>query len=279
MMFSPVIGPGEPSPVAAGNPVAFGLLGPLLAAGHEGAPVRIPAPKQRVILAALLLSANATVPAGRLAALLWDASPPPTAAAAVRTYVMRLRHALGGAGGRLASRPGGYAIVVRSPGELDTAELERLRAAARQAAEAASWSRAAVLCQQALSLWRGTALQDIPSAALQQTEAQRLAELRTELVTARIDAELQLGAASGLVPELRQLAAENPLREHIQAQLMLAYYRSGRQADALSVYQAVRGTLVGKLGVEPGAELRRLQHLILTADPALDVGRTPGAVP
>jgi DNA-binding SARP family transcriptional activator len=275
---SSLAGPGERVPVAAENPVAFGLLGPLLAAGHEGTPILI-APKQRVILAALLLSANATVPVGRLVGMLWDTSPPPTAEAAVRTYVGRLRHTLGAVGKRLVSQQGGYAIVVHSPGEFDIAELERLRAAARQAAEVGSWSRVTMLCQQALSLWRGTALQDIPSAALQQTEAQRLAELRTELVTARIDAELQLGAASELVPELRKLAAENPLREHIQAQLMLAYYRSGRQADALSVYQVVRGTLVAELSIEPGPELRRLQHLILTGDPALDVGRTSGVMP
>jgi DNA-binding SARP family transcriptional activator len=239
----------------------------------EGVPIRVPAAKQRIILAALLLRANTAVSAERLADALWGLGPPPTAAAAIRTYVTRLRKTLGLAGARLVSRPAGYAIEVRQPGEFDLAELERLRVESREAAEAGQWSRAASLCVTALSLWRGAPLEDIPSAVLHRPEVERLTELRIELTTTRIDAELKLGRASSLVAELRQLAGQHPLREHIQAQLMLAYYRCGRQAEALSVYRKVRGTLVGELGVEPGPELQTMHHLILAADPALSAPR------
>jgi DNA-binding SARP family transcriptional activator len=254
----------------ADTPVAFGLLGPLLVIDGRGRAIDIPAAKQRIILAALLLRANATVSADRLADALWEASPPPNAAATIRTYMSRLRRTLGLAGTRLVSRPAGYAIEVCQPGEFDLADLERLRAGSRDAAEAGQWSRAAELAGQALRLWRGAPLEDIPAAALHGPEVDRLQELRIELATARIDAGLRLGGEHYyLVAELQQLAGEHPLREHIQAQLMLAYYRCGRQADALAVYRKVRGTLAGELGVEPGPELRELHQLILAADPAL----------
>jgi DNA-binding SARP family transcriptional activator len=257
--------------------VAFGLLGPLLVNDGTGTPIQVSAPKQRVILAALLLSVNTTVSAEQLADALWGASPPPTAAAAIRTYVTRLRHALGLAGARLVTRPTGYAIEVHHPGELDLAELERLRVEARQAAEAGQWSRAASVGGKALSLWRGSPLEDIPSPTLHAVNAGRLTELRLELMTARIDAERELGRDHHLVPELRRLADEHPLREHIQAQLMHAYYRCGRQADALAVYRKVRGTLADELGIEPGPELRKMHQLILTADPALSAPVTAKA--
>jgi DNA-binding SARP family transcriptional activator len=259
--------------------LAFGVLGPLKVTCAEGVPIGIPAGKQRIILAALLLAANATVSGERLADALWDNGPPSTAAAAIRTYVMRLRHALGPAGRRLVSRPAGYAVEIRGPGELDLAELHRLIGQSRHAAAAGDWSRAALLCQQALDLWRGAALEDIPSAALQGTEGEWLAELRTEIVTARIDAELNLGPTGHLITELRQLAARYPLREHIQAQLMLAYYRSGRQADALATYLSVTAKLATELGVEPGPELRRLHQGILSGDPALSIPSQPLTCP
>lgn len=254
----------------ADTPVAFGLLGPLLITDVSGTAIDVPAAKQRIILATLLLKANATVSAERLADVLWGADPPPTAAAAIRTYVARLRRTLGLAGTRLVSRPGGYAIEVRQPRELDLTELERLRVESRDAARVRRWDRAAELADRALSLWRGAPLEDIPATALNGPEVDRLQELRIELATARIDARLRLDREYNyLAAELQQLAGEYPLREHIQAQLMLVYYRSGRQADALAVYREVRGTLARELGVEPGPELRELHQRILTADPAL----------
>jgi DNA-binding SARP family transcriptional activator len=253
-----------------GGRVAFGVLGPLRVTGSDGVPIGVPAAKQRIILAALLLSANMTVSAGQLADALWEASPPPTAAASIRTYVSRLRRTLGPAGRRLVSRPAGYAIEIREPSELDLTEVARLRGQSQEAAAAGNWSRAASLCRQALSLWRGAPLEDTPSAALQLSDAERLTELRIEIATACIDAELNLGQASSLVTELRELAGLYPLREHLQAQLMLAYYRCGRQTEALAAYHAIRGTLATELGIEPGPELRTLHQLILAADPVLN---------
>lgn len=258
--------------------VAFGLLGPLLVTTGNGMPIYVPAPKQRILLAALLLRANTTVSPERLAYAVWEDRPPPTAQAAIRTYMMRLRRTLGPAGTRLVRRPSGYAVEVRQPAEFDVAELERLRFESQAAAQACQWRRAASLCARALSLWRGAPLEDIPSAVLHQHEAGQLSEVRLELTAARIDAELRLGRDSYLVAELRQLADEYPLREHIQAQLMLAYYRCGRQVEALEVYRRVRTTLADELGIDPGPELQKMHQLILSSDPALTAGATVPAI-
>lgn len=255
-------------------PVAFGLLGPLRVADVHGTAIRIPQAKQRIIMAALLLRANATVSGGQLADALWEGKPPPNASAAIRTYVARVRRTLGQVGTRLVSRSAGYAIEVHEPGELDLDELERLRAESREAAEAGQWERVASLSCRALRLWRGTPLEDIPSAALH-LSAERLDELRLELATVRIDAELHLGRERYVITELRQLAREHPLREHIQAQLMLAYYRCGRQAEALEVYRTVRASLVDELGIEPELELRELHWRILTADRTISLPGCP----
>jgi DNA-binding SARP family transcriptional activator len=250
-------------------PVAFGLLGPLMVADVNGGAIHIPQAKQRIIMAALLLRANATVSAGQLADALWEDQPPPNAPAVTRTYVARLRRALGHAGTRLVSRSAGYAIEVRECKELDLSELEHLRAESREAAEAGQWERAGAAAWTALGLWRGTPLEDIPSSALQLSAAERLAELRLQLAAIRVDAELHLGREHYVIAEIQQLAREHPLRERIQAQLMLAYYRCGRQAEALEVFRRVRASLVDELGVEPGTELCDLHQRILAADRAL----------
>jgi DNA-binding SARP family transcriptional activator len=252
------------------TPVAFGLLGPLLIVDVYGTAIRIPQAKQRVILAALLLRANATVSGDQLADALWEDNPPPNALAVIRTYVARLRRTLGHVGTRLVSRPTGYAIEIRGPAEFDLDELERFSAESRQAAEAGQWERVALLSRQALGLWRGVPLEDIPSDVLHSCVTGRLEELRLQIATTRLDAELHLGREHYVIAELRQLAGEHPLCEHIQAQLMLAYYRCGRQAEALELYRRVRASLVDELGVEPGPELRQLHQHILAADPVLD---------
>jgi DNA-binding SARP family transcriptional activator len=257
--------------------VGFGLLGPLLVADTGGTAITIPQPKQRVIMAALLLRANATVTGDQLANALWQDAPPPNALAAIRTYVARLRRTLGQAGTRLVSRPAGYAVEVHPPGEFDLDELDRLHAESRLAAETQQWERAARASVRALRLWRGTALEDIPSDVLHRSVTERLEELRVQLATARMDAELHLGRDQYVLAELRQLAAEHPLYEHIQALLMLAYYRCGRQADALGTFQQVRTCLTDNLGVEPGPELRQLYQHIVSADPVLDRPRWPRA--
>jgi len=258
-------------------PVGFGLLGPLLVTGAGGTAIAIPQPKQRVIMAALLLRANTTVTGDQLANALWQDAPPPNALAAIRTYVARLRRTLGQVGTRLVSRPTGYAVEVHPPGEFDLDELDRLHAESRLAAEAQQWERAGRASGRALCLWRGRALEDIPSDVLHRSVAERLEEARLQLVTAQMDAELHLGRHHYVLAELRQLAAGHPLHEHIQAQLMLAYYRCGRQVDALGTYQQVRMCLADNLGVEPGPELRQLHQHIVTADPILDPPQWPRA--
>jgi DNA-binding SARP family transcriptional activator len=256
---------------------AFGLLGPLLVTDISGAAIHIPQPKQRVIMASLLLRANAAVSGDQLANAVWQDKPPPNALSVIRTYVARLRRTLGHVGTRLVSRPAGYAIELHACGEFDLDELERLRAASQQAAEAGHWELAAQTLGAALSLWRGAPLEDIPSDALHRSAGARLDELRLQLATTRIDAELHLGREQYVLAELRQFAGEQPLHEHVQAQLMLAYYRCGRQAEALDVYHKVRASLVEDLGVEPGAELRQLHQRILAADPLLDSPLWPQA--
>jgi DNA-binding SARP family transcriptional activator len=257
----------------SGTRVRFGLLGPLLVQDPRGTAICVPQAKQRIIMADLLLNANATVSSTQLANALWEQEPPPNAMAAIRTYVARLRRTLGQLGARLISRPTGYAIEVHQAVEFDLGTLERLRYELREAADAGQWERMALTAGRALKLWRGTPLEDIPSPALRRSAAEGLDELRLELLTIRMDAELCLGKERHVVAELRQLAADHPLREHIQAQLALAYYRCGRQAEALNVYQKTRASLVDELGIEPGPELRQLHQSILTSDPVLDSAR------
>jgi DNA-binding SARP family transcriptional activator len=255
----------------------FGILGSLQVLGETNQAIAVPAAKQRIILAALLLSADKIVSVDRLADVLWGTSAPPNAAAAVRTYVMRLRRVLGESGARITSRPPGYLVQVRSPAEFDVAEVNLLRSAALDAAAAGQWDRASELLRSALGMWRGVPLVDVPSDALHRSELPRLGELRLQLIETRIEADLRLGRSGEIVAELQSLVAEHPLRERFAAQLMLACYRCGRQADALQVYRDVRTLLDRELGMEPGPELREMQSRILVADPGLAVA--PGQVP
>jgi DNA-binding SARP family transcriptional activator/tetratricopeptide (TPR) repeat protein len=261
----------EPAPA-----VRFGLLGPLQVIVGAGAPTAVTAAKQRVVLAALLLAGGRVVSADSLAEALWDASAPPNAPAAVRTHVARLRRALGPVGARIVGRSPGWAVELRQAGELDLTEVHRLWRDARAAGAAGEWQRVSASLAAALNLWRGEPLADIASAVLARREGGRLAELRLQLTEARIDADLRLGRAGGLVAELWRLTAEHPLREHLRVQLMLACYRSGDQATALEVYRDARRALAGELGVEPGRELRETHQRILTGDPGLAVGRLSG---
>jgi DNA-binding SARP family transcriptional activator len=242
--------------------VRFGVLGPLRVVDDSGTVRAVSAAKQRIVLAALLLSGGRTVSAAELAEALWDACPPPNAPTVLRTYVTRLRRALGPAGSRIVRQAPGWAAELRCPEELDLSEVESLWRAARAARGAGRWPEASSLLARALGLWRGEPLADVPSAVLARREASSLAELRLQLTQARIDVDLRLGRARGVVPELRRLAAEHPLHEHIRAQLMLACYRCGDQAAALEVYQDAYQTLTGELGVEPGQELREMHHKI-----------------
>ena len=257
-------------------PVEFGLLGPLMVR-CDGSVLPVRRGGQRAVLAALLLEANRAVPAAALAEVLWGAEPPPSAPATLRNLIRRLRLTLGEAGReRIITQPRGY-LIRAADGELDLVRFESLVAAARVAGRGSAWDAVAARTGEALALWRGEPLADVESETLAQRDAPRLAELRVEALQMRIDADLRLGRHAEVVVELQDLAAGYPLREQIHALLMLALYRSGRQADALAVFRQVRTMLVDELGTEPGGELARLHQRILAADPALDLPRPTAA--
>jgi DNA-binding SARP family transcriptional activator len=248
----------------------FGILGPLLVDDDEGL-VGVPGGRQRVLLAALLVHAGHAISAETLAEVVWDGSPPPGAIDTLRTHVMRLRRVLGPrAGGRLVTRYAGY-LVEADEDEVDLLRFGRLCRDGSAAVRAGSWLQASRILTEALGLWRGPALADVPSQLLQRDEVPRLEQLRLQALEWRIDADLHLGRHADLIGELHSLAAAHPLQERFGAQLLLALYRGGRQAEALGAYQRIRQVLIQELGTEPGSELRELHQQILTADPALAV--------
>jgi DNA-binding SARP family transcriptional activator/tetratricopeptide (TPR) repeat protein len=252
----------------------FGLLGPLLAC-RDGEVLKVPGGKQRALLAVLLLNAGRVVPVDELSDVLWGAEAPVSARVSVQNYVKRLRSSLGDTGHRrITTHPRGYMIRV-GPGELDLEIFEFLLGAAREEARAGSWETAAGLLREGLSLWRGEPLADLESELLMAREVPRLAEMRLQAVEARIEADLHLGNPAELIAELQRLTAAHPLREHLHAQLMLAFYRTSRQGEALAAYQHARRLLIEELGAEPGTELRELHQRILSNDPAL-AGPEPG---
>ncbi len=246
----------------------FGLLGPLRV--RDGTrQVSVSAPRQRVLLAALLLNAGQVVSLGTLAETLWEGGSPAGARGALHSAVQRLRSTLGPSGARLIqTRPPGYLIQAGDAG-LDVREFGVLAARGHAAAAAGAWAQAASLLREALGLWRGEPLADVPSQVLRDREVPALADQRLHALAARIDADLHLGRHGEAVAELRQLAADHPLQEQFHAQLMLSLYRTGRQADALAAYQVVRRVLADQLGLDPGPELRLLHQRILGADSEL----------
>jgi DNA-binding SARP family transcriptional activator/ABC-type branched-subunit amino acid transport system substrate-binding protein/streptogramin lyase len=235
------------------------ILGPL-EVWEDGTRLQLGQGRQRALLVLLVLHANEVVSTDRLVDGLWGEHPPATAAKVIQGYVSQLRKVL--PEDVLVTHAAGY--VLRAS-ETDAAEFERLVDGARSQEPA----EAATTLQRALALWRGRALTDVEYEAWAQTEIARLEDLRLAAVEDRIDAELQLGRQVQLVPELETLVAEHPLRERLRGQLMLALYRSGRQADALTAYAVARRLLVDELGIEPGPELQDLQRRILDHDPEL----------
>ena len=248
--------------------VEFGVLGPLQVNGSD---VTL-AGKLRVVLAALLLHANQVVPVDALVDALWDDAPPSSARTTLQGYVRRLRQLPGPVvAERIITRSPGYLIQVRS-GELDVTGFTGLSDRGRAAVRAGDWERASALLADALALWRGEPLCDVPSAVLQRTEVPRLAELRMQAVESRVEAELRLGRYGELVPELRRLASLEPLREGLHGQLMVALYQCGRQAEALEVFRGADRRLRDELGIGAGPELRLLHQRMLAADPPLAYG-------
>jgi YVTN family beta-propeller protein len=250
--------------------IDYRLLGPLEVAvnGHA---VDVGGLKQRALLAILLLHANQPVHRDVLIDQLWAGHPPAGAEHAVEVYIWRLRKALESAAGSqdVLTRPGAYLLQAAAE-QVDVARFERLAEAGRRALAAEDPGRAAADLGEALALCRGPLLADFRSEPFAQTEIARLEELRAGVVEDRIEADLALGRHASVVSELEALVAVQPLRERLHQQLMIALYRCGRQADALTVYQKARRTLVADLGIEPGEPLRRLERGILEQAPSLE---------
>jgi DNA-binding SARP family transcriptional activator len=243
----------------------LGVLGSLLVVNDAGGQVPLPV-RQRTLLAALLVRANQAVPMGELTELVWDGTPPHGAPRTLRTYVVRLRRAVGPAvAARILTRDPGYLIRVE-PAELDTLQFEALCGRAGAALRAGAWAKAADASASALALWRGEPLLDIPGQVLRDEFVSRLDHLRVQALEDHAEAQLRLGRHEQLVPRLRELTGTYPLRERFHAQLMLALARADRQAEALEAYQHARRVLIEQLGVEPGPQLRDLHQRILAGD-------------
>jgi YVTN family beta-propeller protein len=251
----------------------FRLLG-RLEVRERGREIPLGGRKQQSLLAVLLLHAGEVVPTERLIDALWGERPPRSAPNSVHIYVSQLRRALGD--GRLVTRGRGYALELE-PGQFDIERFECLLARGRELRGAGDARAAAEILRGALGLWRGPPLADFAYEPFAQGEIARLEALHLAALEERIESDLRLGRHAELVPELEALVREEPLDERLRAQLMLALYRSGRQADALEAYHEARRTLVEQLGLEPGPNLRELERAILRHDPALAPPNPPAA--
>src|SRR2546425_2907919 len=249
----------------------YRVLGPLeVRDGERSLPLA--GAKQRALLALLLVKANHVVSRERLIDELWGEQPPETAVQSLQVYVSRLRKLL--PPDTLVTRPPGYLLEVASD-ELDLQRFERLLADGHEALAQGDPERASAVLHEALALWRGPALAEFAFEPFAQAEIGRLEDLRLAAVEERIEADLALGRHADLIGELEALIAENPHRERLRGELMLALYRSGRQAEALEAYQAARRALVEELGIDPGSALEQLQRQILNQDPALALEPRP----
>jgi DNA-binding SARP family transcriptional activator len=248
----------------------FRILGPLEVASDDDV-LEVHGAKTRALLALFLVHANQVVAQDRLIDDLWEGAPPNSATPTLQTYVSQLRKSLPLAS--LLTRPAGYVLEV-APGDVDAQRFEdALLEVSRSEDASADWVAARL--GEALSWWRGPALADFEGATWAEPEVARLEGLRLAAIERRTDARLALGQHADLVPELETLATEHPLREALWAQLMLALYRSDRQADALRTYQRLRSHLGEELGIEPSKELVRLEEAILLQRPELDWQASP----
>ena len=247
----------------------FRILGSLEISGDRR-PLELGAPRQQIVLATLLLSANRVVPIDRLIDAIYGDGRPQTARSQAQISISALRRALAanGGGSLIGTHPQGYVITVES-GQLDSQRFTELVAAARADRDTGRPGQAVANYREALRLWRGPALAGIDSP-LVRLAASHLDEQRIGSNEDRMKLELELGRHRELVGELTELVEEFPLRERLRGQLMLALYRCGRRADALQVYRDGRRVLIDELGMEPDKRLQRLEQAILTSDPVLD---------
>ena len=249
----------------------YRILGPLDAL-VDGRPVNLGPPRQRALLAVLLAQENRLVPAGRIVDQLWPDDPPSSADNLVQGYVSGLRKVLGKEA--IETRGAGYVVRVE-PGGLDMSDFERLAHEGSVALESGRAEQAAATLAEALALWRGPALADLADEPYLVPITARLEELRVLALERRLEAEIALGHHADSIAEIEALIAEHPLRERLRGLLMLALYRSGRQAEALDAYHRARTTLIDDLGIEPGSWLRELEAAMLRQDSLLELTVEP----
>lgn len=256
----------------------FGILGPLLAS--EGDKSYVPtAPKQRQLMALLLMNANQVVPTAACIEEIWESRPPASALSTLQTYVLQLRRILGRAPSIrsagtakqiLSTHANGYLLVA----SLDDFDLHRFSNTARQARLAAGRQHdraASALFAEALTIWRGPALADVKAGPLLRARLSGIEESRLTVQEERIEADLRLGRHHELLSELCVLTAQHPTHENLYAQFMVALYRSGRHAEALEAFRRLRRVLADELGIEPSPRMHRLHQAVLACDPQLDV--------
>ena len=242
----------------------FRILGPVEVT-DDGVPLQLGGQKQRALLALLLLNPNRVVSTDRIMDALWGEQVPRTAATSLQNFVSQLRKLLGS--DVLVTKPPGYQLRVAA----DQLDLEKFVHLVEESRGEPAAERTTTL-RRALALWRGPPLADLGFEAFAQSEIARLEELRLAALEDRVEAELESGRHSDLIGELEAFADENPLRERLRSQLMLALYRSGRQAEALQIYHDTRRVLVDELGIEPSPTLQQLHGAILRQDPGLEDG-------
>src|SRR4051812_19833684 len=249
----------------------FRVLGPL-EVHHRGRLVAVRGRRQRALLAKLVLDLGEAVPDERLLEDLWGDDQPASGGTALRVRVSQLRKALaagspgGDAGAAIVTRGSGYALEA-DPEQVDARRFERLVGEGREAIREGRPAEAVPLLDEGLALWRGPALADLAYEQFAQLEIARLEELRLDALEERVEAELALGRDAELVGELEVLVAAEPLRERLRGQLMVALYRSGRQAEALAAYRDARRALTHELGIEPSPALQELERAMLRQDP------------
>jgi len=251
------------------------LLGPLSVRINQ-VHVVPEAAKPRQVLAMLALNAGRVVTVSALIDELWGDRPPPSALTTLQTYILESRRRIAAALGHgqdpkrvLRTRHNGYLLDAQAL-TIDVREFERLSHLGRTAAESGDHRVAAELLGRALTLWRGSALVDVRKGRVLELEAMALEESRLAVLGRRIQSDLALGRHADILGELAALAARHPLNENFTAQLMTALYRSGNTARALQTFHQLRSSLVDELGMEPSAQLQRLQHAVLSRDPSLD---------
>jgi DNA-binding SARP family transcriptional activator len=237
---------------------------------RDGVQIDLGPPRQRVLLARLLINPGETVTTDRLLEDLWARNVPDTARHALHVYVSKLRAALGPDRDRLTRRDSGYCISIE-PDELDATRFVQLVADGRASLARGDPEAAHTQLETALDIWRGPVLADVADEEFVRAEAVRLDEVRLVALEQRVAADLELGRHDALVEELRDLTVRHPFRERFWEQLMLSLYRCGRQAESLRVFQTARTQLAEELGIEPGPALRHLEDQILAQDPRLDL--------